>query len=220
MSPYRCSSEPAELLYVIFPWLTLLVLLHVAGLLVECRVHDYERRWHRVLFFLRCVLITDVALFSTYILLNLVVALTQINGLSILLVLLLTLLMVQFWFTLFYAVQSDLLPIGETLPGNPILRAAAMCAWAAPVIGLVLTTIGWGLQYRREQNHFLGVTVAVPMMISGIAVLLSTALGAAALFRDTLVDAIRDQLHFFSTRLDEMCCPTQAVDLQTTETRS
>ena len=189
--------------------MVLLVLLHVVGLLIECRVHDYERRWHRVVFFLRGVLITDVALFSTYILLNLVVALTQINGLSILTVLLLTLLMVQFLHTVFYAVQSGLLPIGETLPANPILRATAMCAWAAPVSGLVLTTIGWGLQYRRDQNHFLGVTVAVPMMMSGIAILLATALGAAALFRNTLIDAIRDQLHFCS----EMCgSSSQASD--------
>ena len=179
-----------------------LTVIHILSLAVVARAGDDEYLWSRwrVLVVLRLVLVTDMILFCTYVLLNLVVASTQLNAPSLLLVLFWTPLMVQLFFALLYAVQSDIFPIIQNLPRNQFLRKLVFGAILLPTLGLVLFTVGLAFQLGKAYNPTLGVAVAVPMMLSGLAVLMVVLLALGALYYEKLLKVFSDCWDYVSAR--------------------
>merc|ERR1711871_800718 len=55
-------------------------------------------------------------------------------------------LCVQLLFALLYAVQSDILPIFEGLPSNPVLKYAVVSTYICPIAGILLMTFGISYQ--------------------------------------------------------------------------
>ena len=69
-------------------------------------------------------------------------------------------LMVQFGFAIFYACKSEILPIFENLPANPIFSTFIQVSYVLPVAGIVLCNIG--LSYGIFYGFSDGVEESIP----------------------------------------------------------
>lgn len=112
-------------------------------------------------------------------------------------------LCVQLLFALLYAVQSDILPIFENMPTNPVLRAFWNVAYLLPLAALLLLAFGVSdLAFYSDSDDSsrdggVGVALIIPGAIAGTIVLVGVSLfcvRSACVYYDDWIQMAADML--------------------------